>query len=183
MLVWRPSGMGRPMGLWDELRSQVRQGLRSPRPRRNETKAADAPPVPDPGGLMTAEEIEAATGHRPLGEGDRKGGLLASDVGFSRVCEWMLAGGDELLVNVCRLHDRQAAALWESRNWNEEEPLAGIGDMGRFLVTKDHKGRTELHVTARQGLYTVMLVHSSAAGLRDVEPLRALAAQVLTRFN
>ena len=65
----------------------------------------------------------------------------------------------------------------ESRNWNDEKPLGGIGDMGRFLVTAAPKGGTELHVTTRQGLHTVMLVHTSTAGARDIGPLKELAAR------
>lgn len=184
------------MGVWDEVRRGVRRELlrvlrgsagQSRTGARRYPTAGDttlaALKGPDPGTLLTADEIEAATGNRPIGEGDRKSGGMEVDVGYSRVCEWTLTGGDELLINVTRFPDQAAASLWESRNWNQEKPLGGLAEVGRFKVAKDPKGRTELHVTAKQGMYAVYLVHSSAARVTDITPLKELMRTVLSRLD
>lgn len=58
---------------------------------------------PMPKTLLTADDVEAATGQRPVGEPDRKGGGSENDTGCTTVCEWKLTGGDELLINLCRI--------------------------------------------------------------------------------
>ena len=58
------------MGLWDEVRSQVRQVVVGAGARSGAATGSAAPSVPDAGSLLTEDEIAAATGSRPLGEGD-----------------------------------------------------------------------------------------------------------------
>ncbi|MGH9278869.1 MAG: hypothetical protein ACRD12_12295, partial [Acidimicrobiales bacterium] len=84
-------------------------------------------------------------------------------------------------LTVCR--DQDAVDLARSRNWNEEKPLAGVGEIGRCKVNKDPDGNNELHVTAFQGRYVVSFVHTSAAHATDVTLLKDLMLRVLARLD
>ena len=89
---------------------------------RTKTPASKEVPAalqgPEPGALLSADDIEAATGSRPVGEGDRRSGGFDTDVGFFRVCIWQLADGGELIVNSTRIRDDAGLELWRSR-WND----------------------------------------------------------------
>jgi hypothetical protein len=193
------------MGIADVLRREVRriwrQGARSTTRSRRRTRShsrkvtsrrtiPEALRGPDPGTLVTAVDMEEATGSRPVGEGDRKSGGQEVDTGYMRVCEWKLSDGGELLVNFTRFADSADVALWRSRwddpswrNVDDEKALEGVGEAARWYVTKSPKGGTELHVSAKEGMYSVHLVHSSKAGATDITPLSNLMVKVLARLN
>ena len=186
------------MGLWDAVRGEVgrilREGTRSTTTQsRGRSKAkratSKAQRGPDPSTLVTADEIEEATGGRPVGEGDQKSGGSDNDVGHMRVCIWQLSNGGEFLINFTRFWDDDALALWLSRNedpsWQVDylRPLEGVGELAEHGVTKDPKGGTEIHVDAKQGMYSSALVHSSRAGATDTTPLANLMVKVLARLD
>jgi hypothetical protein len=161
-----------------------------PKARSRQETTPEALRGPDPGTLVSAEEIEATTGSPPVGDGDRRSGGIDVDTGFMRVCIWQLADGGELLVNFTRFRDDDGVALWRSRwddpgwrNVDDEKPLEGVGEAGRWYVTKASKGGTELHVTAKQGMFQSQIVHTSPAGSRDVAPVTQLLTTVLGRLN
>jgi hypothetical protein len=198
--AWAGRTLEGAMGLWDVVRREVGRVLQDssrsrPRSRGSSGKAKprrttpEALRGPDPGTLLTAEEMEAATGGRPVGEGDRKSGGQDVDVGYMRVCEWQLSNGDELLINFTRFGDEDDVALWRSRfddpswkNVDDEKPLEGVGEVGIWYVTKADGGN-ELHLSAKQGMYYSNLVHSSRAGATDITPLANLMTKVLSRLS
>ncbi|MGH9279118.1 MAG: hypothetical protein ACRD12_13560, partial [Acidimicrobiales bacterium] len=126
-------------GLWDQVRKVLTSVTGSGGPERERAQSRQAPVTGGPGActLVTEDEIEAATGNRPLGPGDPKGGGMQTDIGLFKVCQWKLAGGDEFLANLTVCRDQDAVDLARSRNWNEEKPLAGVGEIGRCKVNKD----------------------------------------------
>ena len=177
-------------GVWREVKRRIAEAVekRDGALRSNHQPAA-APEVqaradgPDACSLVTADEIEAATAHRPLGPGDPKSGGMQTDIGLFKVCEWRLTDGDQFLVNVTTCRDQESVDLARSRNWNEEKPLPGLGELARWKVNDDPQGHTELHVSAYQGRYALSFVHTSAAGATDISGLRDLMAKVLARLE
>ena len=176
--VLRESGSGSKAGSKPKAKAKARQPV-TPESERG----------PDPGTLVSADEIERATGSRPVGEGDRKSGGSENDTGFFRVCIWALADGGELLLNFTRLRGAEGEELWRSRwddpSWHTdgERPLDGLGEVAKWYVTRSHRGGTELHVTAKQGTYQSQLVHTSPSGAKDISALSDLMATVLTRLQ
>ena len=188
------------MGIWDQVKREVGKVVReATKPsassgggraaRQEDGETPEALRGPDPGTLLRAEDIEAATGSRPVGEGDRRSGGMEVDTGWFRVCIWQLADGGELLINSNRLRGEAGVALWRSRwddpswqNVDHEKALDGLGDAAKWYVTRSHKGGTELHVTAKQGMFVSQLVHTSPAGSRDIGPLSDLMRTVLARL-
>ena len=82
--------MGR---VWAEVRCQLRKVLASEAAsseasNRRPPRRAPAPVLhgPDACSLVTADEIEAATGQRPRGPGDAKSGGMQTDLGLFKVC-------------------------------------------------------------------------------------------------
>ena len=179
------------MGLWDQVRREVQrvvQGSQGTAQQSRPTTRFFTPedqrgPLPDT--LLTTDDMEAATGQRPMGEPDRKGGGSENDTGYTRVCEWKMTGDDELLINLCRIRGAEGLALVESRrDWFDDcTPIEGLGDDAWFEVTDDPQGRKQLSITARQGMYKVSLVHSSRAGATDITPLKELMGKVLSRLD
>ena len=179
-------------GLRDELGKVLRESSGpATTPKRKAARQETTPLAergPDPGTLVSPEEIEAATGSAPVGEGDRRSGGMDTDIGFFRVCIWQLADGGQLIVNSTRIRGPEGEALlrsrWDDPSWQEggEKPLAGVGELARTRVTKSPKGGTELHVDAKEGRYDASLVHTSPAGSRDVTPLVALMTTLLSRL-
>jgi hypothetical protein len=167
-------------GLWEQVRRVLTSATETTTTGRRR-RPAPVTGGPDACSLVSADEIEAATGNRPLGPGDPKSGGTQTDIGLFKVCQWRLTGGDEFLVNVTVCRDEASIDLARSRNWNEEKPLPGVGEVGRFKIGKDPDGGTEIHITAFQGRYVFSFVHSSAGGSRDIEPLKALMLKVLAR--
>ena len=177
-------------GVWREAKRHLRTRLRSVTARSGATTSQPQRPRfsrgrdgPEACSLVTADEIEAATAHRPLGPGDPKSGGMETDIGLFKVCEWSLTDGDEFLVNITTCRDQEAVDLARSRNWNEEKPLAGLGELARWKVNDHPGGHTELHVSAYQGRYALSFVHTSAAGATDISGLRDLMAKVLARLE
>ncbi len=179
----------------DVVRQQGRPAAASRGSAPSPKEVPEALRGPEPGALLTADEIEAATGSRPVGEGDRRSGGSETDVGWFRVCIWQLADGGELIVNSTRIRDDAGLELWRSR-WNDPgwqnapntKPLAGVGDDAKWCVKKASKkkspgGGTELHVDAKQSWYTTSFVHTSPAGSKDPAPLAALTAELLARLT
>lgn len=186
----RPDTLAAVDGVWREVKHHLRKQLRSVTARSGATTGQPPSPRfspvrggPDACSLVTADEIEAATAHRPLGPGDPKSGGMQTDIGLFKVCEWKLTDGDEFLVNVTTCRDQEAVDLARSRNWNEEKPLPGLGELARWKVKDDPRGHTELHVSAYQGRYALSFVHTSAAGATDISGLRDLMAKVLARLE
>jgi hypothetical protein len=178
-------------GFWDQMRRIVTQVAAGSRPASRSSTSRRAPrwPVvsggPDACALVSDDEIEAATGHRPVGPGDPKGGGSQTDIGLFKVCEWRLTGGDEFLTNVTVCRDQAAVDLARSRNWNEETPFPGLGDLARYKVDRNPRGNTELHLSAYKGRYALSFVHTSTVPKTkaDIEPLKALMAAVLARLD
>ena len=184
------------MGFWNVVGREVGRVLRESMQSTSGSPTGSSPPVtpealrgPDPSTLLTAGEIEEATGGRPVGEGSRKYGDSDNDIGYMRVFEWTLSNDGELLINFTRFRDDDALALWRSRiedpSWqvDYERPLEGLGELAWAGVTKDPKGGTEIHVSAKQGMYKSSLVHSSRSGAKDTGPLVTLMAKVLSRLE
>ena len=185
------------MGFWNlvgrEIGRVLQESTRSP---SGSSAGSSSQPVtpealrgPDPSTLLTADEIEEATGGRPVGEGSRKYGDSENDIGYMRVFEWTLSNGGELLINFTRFRDDDALALWRTRiedpSWevDYERPLEGLGELAWAGVTKDPKGGTEIHVSAKEGMFKSSLVHSSRSGAKETEPLVSLMAKVLSRLE
>ena len=160
--------------------------------KRSASRAPTSPESergPDPGTLLSAADIEAATGSTPVGEGDRRSGGQDLDTGYFRVCIWQLADGGQLLVNSCRLRGAEGEALWRSRwddpSWQDvgnAQPVEGLGEAAKRYVTSS-KGSTELHVSAKAGPFHSQVVHTSPAGSRDLAPLTELMRTLLTRLE
>ena len=174
-------------GVWGEVQRQLRKVFASgsASTTRQPSRRGPAPVLhgPDACSLVTADEIEAATGQRPLGPGDPKSGGMQTDIGLFKVCQWRLTGGDEFLVNVTTCRNQDAVDLARSRNWNEEKPLPGLGELGRWKVNENPRGDTELHLSAYQGRYALSFVHTSAAHATDITPLKDLMTKVLARLE
>lgn len=183
------------MGFLDKVLKAVRKPSDPPRPLpKVRVPEETTTPVelrgPDPTTLLTASDIELVTGSLPDGEPDRRSGGIDVDTGFMRACIWPLQDGGELLLNFTRFATEEHIALWRTRwddpgwaNDENEKPLDGVGEIGRWHVGKAARGGTELHVTAKLGMYESQLVHTSPSGSRDIAPLSALLATVLGRLN
>lgn len=70
------------------------------------------------------------------------------------------------------------------RDWFEHcTPIEGLGDDAWYEVTDDPQGRKQLSVVAGQGMYKVVLVHSSTARATDVTPLEERMGKILSRLG
>lgn len=78
-------------GFWNQVRRIVEQVTASTRPvsrpSLTRTRWPQVTGGPDACTLVTDDEIEAATGHRAIGPGD-KGGGSQTDIGLFKVCQW-----------------------------------------------------------------------------------------------
>ena len=145
----------------------------------------DLPPIPDLATLVTPVEIEAVTGGSPKGE-PRRNGPRGTEVIGGRLLIWeaQLTNGDEFLITLTVNFDVAGARLTMDRmNEAEHEPLEGVGDRGLMRVKSyKQKGTSEVGVSARKGVYTLSLTHTSATGQTDHGPLTDLLRTALTRF-
>ena len=158
--------------LWQAIRSLTTPG-----------GAERIPSGPNPADVVTAAEIEAATGGSPIGSGRRNGSGTAVDVGTLVICEWQLTNGDEFLVTLIRAKDRQSAELAVERQSEEMKPLGGVGERSLIRVQKYSRGKTEIGVTALRGSYVLSLTHTSSHGASDPEPLINLLRLGVSRLG
>jgi hypothetical protein len=141
-------------------------------------------PTPDLGALVTDAEIAAITGSTVEGE-PRRNGPDGSDTDLGRhvIREAELANGDKFLIALGNCYDADAATLSMERVAEVEKPLDGVGERGLMRVERyPKKGTSEIKVTAMTGNFTLSLVHTSAEGKTDPEPLIAQLKQSITRL-
>ena len=145
----------------------------------------DLPAIPDLATLVTPAEVKLVTGGDVKGE-PRRNGPQGSEVIGGRLVIWeaQLTNGDEFLITLSVNFDEAGAKLTMDRmNEAEHKPLEGVGERGLVRVKSYKKsGKSEVGVSARQGLYTLSLTHTSMSGQTDYVPLTDLLRTALTRI-
>jgi hypothetical protein len=139
---------------------------------------------PDLDTLVTADEIEAVTGARPVGTPRTNGAGSDGDVGRLYIWEAQLSNGDKFLITLIAGNSAADALKAISRVAEVEKPYPGVGERATVRVKKYRKtGSSEVGVNALQDRYTLALTHTSEDGRTDQrDQIAELLRVVLTRL-
>jgi hypothetical protein len=176
-----------PMGLMSNLKRVAKSKAVQEKVLTTAAQAAQrvtggGPPALDT--LVTAEEIEAVTGARPVGTPRTNGAGSDGDVGRQYIWEAPLSNGDKFLITLIAGNSAADAQLAMSRVAQVEKPYPGVGERATVRVKKYRStGSSEVGVNALQGRYTLALTHTSNDGRTDQkDQIGQLVRVALTRL-